>query len=137
VPSTASNASTRSVVLSIPVTVARWTPIGLGRSGERVTAAAPTFSLSASPTSQTVVRGSGTSYAVTITPANGFNGQVNLSVSGLPGRSSASFSPDPATSASTLTLQTNRKTRTGAYQLTITGTSGGITQTTTVTLAVQ
>jgi methionine-rich copper-binding protein CopC len=102
-----------------------------------VTAAAPTFSLSASPTSQTVVRGSGTSYAVTVTPANGFNGQVNLSVSGLPSRMSASFSPNPATSTSTLTLQTNRKTRTGTYQLTITGTSGGITQTTTVTLVVQ
>ena len=98
---------------------------------------APDVTLSASPLSQTVTRGGGTFYTVTIAPVNGFSAPVSLSVSGLPNRSSASFSPNPATSSSTLTVATSRPTHTGTYTLTITATSGGITHTTQVTLVVQ
>ena len=101
------------------------------------TGPAPTFGLSALPGSQTVLRGAAVDYAVTVTAANGFNGPVSLSVSGLPNRASASFSPNPATSSSKLTVVTNRKTHPGSFQLTITGTNGGITKTATVTLVVQ
>jgi hypothetical protein len=97
----------------------------------------PDFTLSASPASRTISRGSGTSYVVTITPVNGFSGSVSLSVSGLPNRTSGSFSPNPVTSSSTLSVSTARPTHGGSYQLTITGTSGGITHTTQVTLVVQ
>jgi hypothetical protein len=102
-----------------------------------VQAPAPDFTLSAAPTSQTVPRGASTSYTVSVKPVNGFTGSVSLSVSGLPNRTSASFSPNPTTSSSTLSVQTNRRTSTGSYVLTITGTSGGLTRTTTVTLAVR
>jgi subtilase family serine protease len=95
------------------------------------------FSLSAAPSSATVQRGNSTSYAVSITPSGGFDGQVQLSVSGLPRAAHASFSPDPATSSSTLTVTTKRSTPTGTSTLTITGTSGGLTRQTSVTLVVQ
>ncbi len=96
----------------------------------------PDFSLSGSPTSQTVVQGSGTSYAVTVTPSGGFSGSVSLSVSGLPAGASGAFSPNPTTSTSTLSVTTSAATPTGSYALTVTGTSGALTRSTTVTLVV-
>jgi subtilase family serine protease len=102
-----------------------------------VKAPSPDFTISASPSSQTIARTGSTTYAVAITPLNGFGNAVTLSVSGLPNRSSASFSPNPTTSSSTLTVSTSRKTATGTYTLTITATGGGVTHTTTVTLTVQ
>lgn len=94
------------------------------------------FSLSASPSSQIVIQGAGTSYSVTITPSGGFAGSVTLSVSGLPAGSTGSFSPNPATTTSTLSVGTALTTPTGSYVLTITGTSGSLTRTTSVTLVV-
>ncbi len=74
--------------------------------------AAPTFQLSASPASQSVVPGSSASYTIVVAPQGGaFTNAVNLSVSGLPPASSASFSPasltpGSANTSSTLTVQT-------------------------------
>ena len=44
----------------------------------------PDFSLSATPASQTVTPGNGTSYALTLTPSNGFASNVSLSLGALP-----------------------------------------------------
>jgi hypothetical protein len=97
----------------------------------------PGFSLSASPSSRSVGHhGGSVTYVVTITPSNGFTGMVTLSVTGLPSRASASFSPDPATASSTLTVTISNRTTATSYTLTITGVSGGLTHTTTVTLVV-
>ncbi len=96
----------------------------------------PDFSLSASPASQSVVQGASTSYSVTITPSGGFNGSVTLSVSGLPSGATGTFSPNPATTSSTLSVATSATTPTGSYPLTITGVSGTLTHTTSVTLVV-
>jgi hypothetical protein len=95
------------------------------------------FAISASPPSQTVSRGGGTSYTVTITALNGFTGSVSLSVTGLPAKGGASFSPNPATTSSTLNVTTWRKTSRATYTLTITATSGSLTHSTTVQLVVQ
>jgi hypothetical protein len=95
------------------------------------------FSLSASPSSQMVSRhGGSVMYGVTITPSNGFTGTVTLSVSGFPSRASAGFSANPATTSSTLTVSTSNGTTAGSYTLVITGVSGSLTHTTTVTLVV-
>ncbi len=96
----------------------------------------PDFSLSGSPTSQTVVQGSGTSYMVTVTPSGGFSGSVSLSVSGLPAGASGALSPNPSTSTSTLSVTTSATTPTGSTALTVIGTSGALTRSTTVTLVV-
>ena len=97
---------------------------------------APDFGLGASPSSQTIPQGNSTSYNVTITPTNGFAGQVTFSVSGLPTGAGGSFSPNPATSTSALSVTTSMSTPTGTYTVTVTGVSGSLTHTTTVTLVV-
>ena len=103
------------------------------------------FSLSASPSSQSVAQGASASYSVTMTPINGFSGQVTLSVSGLPTGASGSFSRNPVSpntktcsscQTSTLTVNTAATTPTGSYTLTIKGVSGSLSHTTTVTLVV-
>ncbi len=101
-----------------------------------VQAAAPDFTLTASPTSRTVTRGTTTTYAITVNKLNGFSGSVSLSVAGPPNRTTTSFSPNPTTSASTLTITTRSKTTRGTYTLTITGTSGGVSRTVKVTLVI-
>ncbi len=96
------------------------------------------FSITASPSSQTVVQGSSTSYTATVTALNGFNGTVSLSASGLPSGATASFTPSAVTGSgtSTLSVGTSGTTPTGTYTVTITGTSGSLTHSTTVTLVV-
>ena len=98
----------------------------------------PDFSLSTSPSSQTVAPGASTSYSVTVTPSGGFTGTVTFSASGLPTGASASFSPASVTTSgtSTMTVTTGGSTPTGTFPLTITGASGSLVHTTTVTLVV-
>ena len=99
--------------------------------------AAPGFVVSTSPISQRVIQGNATSYATNVTPSNGFSGSVSLSVSGLPAGAAASFSPSLlASGSSTLSITTDPATPAGSYLLTITGTSGSLTQSETVALIV-
>jgi endo-1,4-beta-D-glucanase Y/regulation of enolase protein 1 (concanavalin A-like superfamily) len=101
-------------------------------------APAPDFSISASPSSQTVTAGNGTTYTATVGALNGFSGSVNLSVSGLPGGATGSFNPSSITTSgsSTLSVSTSSSTPAGTYTLTITGTSGSLVHSATVTLVV-
>jgi subtilase family serine protease len=94
------------------------------------------FNLSASPGSLSLTRGSSGTSTITITPQNGFTGNVNLSASGLPNGVTASFSPNPATSTSSLTLTANSTATTGTVSVTLTGTSGSLTNSTTLSLTV-
>ena len=98
---------------------------------------APGFTLSASPASRSISRGQSTTYAITVNRVNGFASSVSFSVTGLPSRTTASFSPSSTTGdASTLTVSTNPKTRIVTRTLTITGTDGVRTRTVKVTLTV-
>src|SRR5437016_5447424 len=108
----------------------------LRTSISHVFTAAADFTLGASPSSRTVVAGASSSYTVTITPINGFAGQVTFTVSGLPAGATGSFTPNPATTSSTLSVTTSTSTPLGTYSLTITGASGSLTRTTTATLVV-
>jgi hypothetical protein len=101
-------------------------------------AAGPNFSITASPASQTVTAGAGTSYTATVAASGGFTGSVAFSVSGLPTGASASFSPTSVTTSgsSTLSVSTSTTTPAGTYTLTITGTSGTLVHSTTVRLVV-
>jgi hypothetical protein len=99
----------------------------------------PDFSLSASPSSQTVARGGGTSYTTTVAPLNGFTGSVTLSASGLPTGATANFGTNPingGSGTSSMSITTSSSTPTGSFTLTITGTGGSLTHTATVTLVV-
>ena len=102
-------------------------------------AQAPDFSLSASPASQSVTQGNGTSYTINVTALGGYSGTVGLSVSGLPAGATGTFNPTSiaGSGASTLTIGTVSSTPAGSYKLTITGTDGAsLTHTTSVTLIV-
>lgn len=102
----------------------------------------PDFSLSASPSSQTVVQGNSTSYTATVTSFNGFNSAVSLGVSGCPSNATCTLTPSSVTpppngtATSTLNVQTASTTPGGTYTLTITGTSGDLAHNTSVTLVV-
>ena len=85
--STLSSTSTGSYPLTITATSGSLTHTA---TVTLVITAAGIFTISATPTSQTVRRGSSTQYAVTITAQGGFSGTVNLSVSGLPSRTTSS-----------------------------------------------
>ncbi|HEY6306572.1 MAG TPA: hypothetical protein VI488_08975 [Candidatus Angelobacter sp.] len=98
--------------------------------------ATPNFSLSASPSSLTVVQGNSGNSTITVTPSGGFTGSVSLSASGLPSGVSASFGTNPTTSTSVLTLTASATATTGTATVTITGTSGSLVHSTTVTLTV-
>jgi hypothetical protein len=98
--------------------------------------AIPNFSLSASPASLSIARGTKGTVTITITPSNGFTGSVMLSASGLHKGVSASFSPNPATSTSVLTLTAGSRATTGTFTLKITGVSGSLTSQTTISLTV-
>jgi subtilisin family serine protease len=95
------------------------------------------FSLAVSPTSQAVDVGNATTYSVTITPSGGFAAAVSLSTAGLPSGATASFSPNPASGSSTLTISTSVLTVTGSYMFTITGLSGGLSHSVSATLLVR
>ena len=98
----------------------------------------PEFSLSATPSSQTVAPGAGTSYTVTVVPTNGFSGIVDFSASGLPSGTNAGFNPTPVdtSGSTTMTVTTSVSTTPGTYSLTVTGSSGALIRTTTATLVV-
>lgn len=96
----------------------------------------PDFSLAAFPNSLTVQQGLSGISTVTVTSLNGFTGAVTLSLSGGPTGVTGSFSPNPTSTTSTLTITVGSSTPTGSYLLTVTGVSGSLTHTTTITLTV-
>jgi len=104
------------------------------------TSSAPNFTISASPTSVSVVRGSNGTSTITTAVLNGFDAAVALSATGQPSGVTVSFSttpiPAPGSGTSTMTMTVASTTATGTYPITVTGTGGGVTHTSTVTLTV-
>ncbi len=99
------------------------------------------FSVSASPSSQSVVQGGAASYNVILTPLEGFSGTVSLSAAGLPPNASATFSPatiSGGSGSSLLNITTSSSSQYGSYPITIvaTTTSPNLSVSTTVTLVV-
>ncbi len=100
---------------------------------------APDFSLSISPTSQTLRTPGSAKYTITITDLGGFNHPVNFSVSGLPSALKSSFSSSSQTSA-TLTISASTRQLRHSYTFTVSGTGatpGDPTHTVTASLSLQ
>ncbi len=93
-------------------------------------AAPPSFTLTASPASLTVLQGASATSTITIVPHNGFTAAVALTASNLPAGVTASFT------ASTLTLTATTSAALGSATITITGTSGSLSNTATIALTV-
>jgi len=99
--------------------------------------AAADFTISAMPSPLTVAASTSGSYTVTVAPLNGFTGNVVLSVTGLP--TGATFTPatiNGGTGSAMLSISTAATTPAGSFPLTITGTSGVLSHTASVTLVV-
>jgi hypothetical protein len=100
----------------------------------------PNFSITASPSSVTVTRGTSGTSTISTTALNGFNSAISLSASGQGGRVTVTFSPNPipapGTGSSTMKISVNRRATRGTRTITVTGT-GGVTHTTTVILTIQ
>ena len=100
----------------------------------------PAFTISASPTAVSVTAGGSGSSTVTTAVSGGFNSAVGLTASGAPGGVTVGFSPAsisaPGSGSSNMTLNVAAGTAAGTYSITVTGTGGGLTQTTSVSLTV-
>lgn len=97
----------------------------------------PNFTLTASPSGQSVIAGNSANFTVATGSVSGFAGNVALSISGLPAGAVATFSPVTVApgSSSTLHISTSTGTPLGSYSLVITGVSG-LSHSTTVVLGV-
>jgi hypothetical protein len=105
-----------------------------------VTVPTPTFTMTTGETTATAAIGGSTTVIVSITPQNGFQSAVTLSVTGLPKGVTATFAPSTIASAgsgsSTLMLVTSSSASTGTVNLTAKATGGGVTQTKALSLTV-
>jgi kumamolisin len=100
-----------------------------------VTAAtAGAFTISVSPTSGSLDQGQSGYAVVSIGVSGGFDSKVSLSATGIPTGVTGSFSPTSITGAgsSHFTLTVARNAPTGTYPITITGTSGSTSHSTTL-----
>jgi hypothetical protein len=103
-------------------------------------AAAPTFTISASPASLTIMQGTQGASTITTAISGGFNSAITLSASGVPVGTTVTFNPTsipaPGAGTSIMTITVGSNTPMGNYSITVAGTGGGIQQTVTVNLTV-
>jgi subtilisin family serine protease len=99
----------------------------------------PDYGLTATPASRTVSAGAATAYSVSVSPANGFTGDVALTAGGLPSSvGSATLSPAVVHGGGSaqLNVSTLATAPAGTYTITVSGVSGGLSHSVTVTLVV-
>jgi hypothetical protein len=102
-------------------------------------AAAPADFTITAPATATVRRGSSTNLSVTVNPKNGYNSPTTMSVSGLPGGVSPTWSRNPDAAPGTanrLTLKATSTATRGTFTITIKGAAGTLSHTMTTRLSV-
>ena len=87
------------------------------------------FTVNATPGTLTILRGNTSTITISVARMNGFNGSVQLAISGVPVGVNASFSSTNTTGSSLLTLSVNNTAPIGETNLVITANSGGLTYT--------
>jgi subtilase family serine protease len=102
--------------------------------------ASPGFSISASPSSVSVAKGSSGTSTITTSVSGGFDSALALSASGQPSGVTVSFNPTsiaaPGSGSSMMTLAVASTAAAGTYTITVTGSGGGITHSAAVSLTV-
>jgi len=93
------------------------------------------FTVSATPASQTIRQGSSALFKVAVTSSGGFTGNVALQVNGIPPNSSVSYGI-AASGSLTMNVATSGLTPVGSYPISLVGTSEGLTESAAVTLNV-
>jgi uncharacterized membrane protein len=147
IPAPGSGSSTMTLVVgsstapgTYPITV-KGTGGGIQQTTTvTLTVTAPTFALSASPSSLSIAPGHQGSSTVTTSISGGFNSAISLSATGAPSGTTVSFNPvtipAPGSGSSTMTITVGSGTAPGTYPITVAGSGGGIQRTTTLTLTV-
>jgi hypothetical protein len=117
----------------------------LGNTSNNVNQLVQGFTITVSPSAQTISSGHQAMYTITVTPQTGLIGTIALSCSGAPQNATCSVSPlnvslqggKPITS--TVTLSSNQNVNHGTFTLTITGTlvGGSLTNSATMQLTVK
>ncbi len=104
------------------------------------TSTSPDFTISASPSSLSVVQGSNGTSTIITAVSGGFNSAISLSASGQPAGVTVSFSPTsiaaPGSGSSTMSIAVEATATVGTYTITVTGTGGGSSHNATVSLTV-
>ncbi len=138
-----SGSSTLNITTSTSTPGGTYTLAVIGASGslshtDTVNLVVENFTISATPSSQTVTAGNGTSYTVNLGIINAFGGTIALSASGLPSGASASFNPSSLTApgSSTMSISTSISTPACTSNLTVKGISGSLSHTANVSLTV-
>ncbi len=116
--------------------VVDWAAILASCGGVSSNAQSASFTISALPSSVTVVLGTSNKSTITVNPRNGFNSSVTLSATGLPSGVTASFNPSSTTTSSTLTLTASATAALGTTTMTISGMSGSLTNSTPISLSI-
>lgn len=99
--------------------------------------AAADFSISASPGTDVTRKNGTATYTVGVTPSGGFSSDVALSLIALPSGPSGTFNPTSITGGSgSSTLSVSTGSAAGTYTLRITGTGGGLSHSTSVSLKI-
>jgi hypothetical protein len=98
--------------------------------------AQPGFSLSASPSKVYLNEAGSATTTITIKPSDGFTGSVSFTVAGMPQGVSATFYRGSTAHTRTLLVGDNYLAATGGSTLTVTGVSGSLTATVSITLAI-
>jgi subtilase family serine protease len=131
--STATTGTVTVTISGISGNLTHTTTVGLTVNAAPV----PNFTVTTSPTSLTVSRGSHGTSTITVHPANGFTGSVTLSATGMGTGVTAAFAPTSTTSTSVLTLTAASSARTGTFTITVHGVSGSLSHTATISLRVR
>jgi probable HAF family extracellular repeat protein len=99
---------------------------------------APNFSISASPSSLSIVQGSAGTSLITTNALYGFAGSIKLQQAGAPTGTSVTFLPASVSAGSTSQMQVtvDSSTAAGTYPVAVTGMSGALSHMTTVSLTV-
>ena len=152
-PSSITGSGSSTLTFTVSATAAAGTyPITItGSSGAttetitvNLTVTAPvagSFTISVSPNSGYLDQGQSGYATVTTTTSGSFNAAISLSATGVPSGVTYSFSPAsiaaPGSGTAHFNLTVSRTAPTGTYPITITGTGGGVKQTTTLTFEVK
>ena len=119
------------------------TGLGSPNGNNLVNALAPpnaaSFTLAASPKGVVIAPGATGHTTITATPSGGFDSSISLSASGQPTGVTVLFKPSSIAGGSgtaTMGVKVGASVKAGTYKITVTGTGGSVTATTTVTLKV-
>jgi kumamolisin len=146
---TGAGSSTMSIAVASTTATGTYTITVTGTSGSTtetttvsLTVTAPSqgsFTLSVSPASGYLDWGQSGYAVVTVTASGGFDSPVTFSATGVPSGVTSSFSPTSVTGSGTtdFNLSVPFGERTGTYKITIKGTSGSLSASTTLTLQVR